>query len=106
MGATVVATTVPQCCSVWGPARLVFWRGGQGVLLLGMGGQVGQEALPCLSSSALHESKGSDIAQDCRRESVLLLKAYPGPGCHGVVGGRRLAADKEIIQLNSIRVHQ
>ena len=32
--------------------------------------------------------------------------AYPGPGCQGAAGGRRLTADREIIQLNSIRVHQ
>lgn len=42
--------------------------------------------------------------QQTEKES--LLKAYPGPGCQGAAGGRRLAADREIIQLNSIRVHQ
>lgn len=66
---------------------------------------MGQEAPPCLSS-ALPDSKGSDTAKDCKKESVPLLKAYPRPGCQGAAGGRRLAADREIIQLNSIRVHQ
>lgn len=61
---------------------------------------MGQEALP------LPESKGSDAAKACQTESVLLLKAFPGPGCQGAVGGRRLAADREIIQLNSIRLQQ
>lgn len=56
--------------------------------------------------SALPGSKGNDIAQDCRRGSVLLLKAFPGHGCQRAVGERRLAADREIIQLNLIRVHQ
>lgn len=66
---------------------------------------MGQEAAPCLSN-ALPESKGSDIAKDSKRESVLLLKAYSGPGCQGAAGGRGLAADREIIQLNSVRMHQ
>lgn len=60
---------------------------------------MGQETPPCLSS-ALHDSKGSDTAEDCKRESVFLLKAYPGPCCQGAAGGIRLAADREIIQLN------
>jgi len=105
MGENVAATAVPQWCSAWGPARLVFGREGQGVLLLGMGGQVGQEAPPCLSIP-LSDSKWNDIAKDCKRVSVLPLKACPAPCCQRAVGGKRLAAHQEIIQLNSIRVHQ
>lgn len=60
-----------------GTCKVSIWDGRARVLLLGMGGQVEQETSTCLSS-ALPDSKGGDIAKDCKREPVLLLKIYPG----------------------------
>lgn len=37
--------------------------------------------------SDLPDNEGADISTDCRRESVPLLEAYPGPDCQGAAGG-------------------
>lgn len=100
MGETVVAAaTVTKCCSLaatWEGSCCWEWEASWDRILL----------LDNSLDSALPDNEGSDISTDCKREPVTLLKACPGPGCQGAAGGRRLAADREIIQLNSIRVHQ
>lgn len=73
------------CCCYYYPTvlfsvgtyKVSIWDRRARVLLLETGGQVEQETSLCLSS-ALRDSKAGDIAEDCKREPVLLLKIYPG----------------------------
>lgn len=84
--------------SLWGPRRLLFGKGPAA----GTGGSFLTTAwiVLCLVMRAVI------FPQAAAESAVPLLKAYPGPGCQGAAGGRRLAAEREIMQLNSIRVHQ
>lgn len=71
MGETVVAAaTVPKCCSLQGPTRLLFGRGDQGSCCWELEASWDRRLLLDNSlDSALPDNEESDISTDCKRES-------------------------------------